>query len=72
MADHTAMRFGFSKMIGVGGGGDGGFWVIGADGKLHKIPPMSPEVMRQVTAALQHIPEAVKTLHELGVVTAHA
>ena len=71
MSEAMAMRLGFSKMIGVGGGGDGGFIVIGPDGKIHKVPPWNPDVMRLVAAALKNHPEALKGLQTLGVIKEH-
>jgi hypothetical protein len=32
--------------FGPGYGGDGGFWVLGADGKLHWVPPWNPEITK--------------------------
>lgn len=32
------------------GGGDGGGFYIGADGKLHRIPPWNPETMAELKA----------------------
>ena len=37
-------------MVLFGGGDGGGFWV-GADGKIHRIPPWNPELLRQLRAA---------------------
>ncbi len=37
--------------FGPGFGGDGGFWVLGADGKLHWVPPWNPEVTKQLGVA---------------------
>jgi hypothetical protein len=39
------------KAFGPGFGGDGGFFVLGADGKLHWIPPWDPEITRDVGLA---------------------
>jgi hypothetical protein len=33
------------------GGGDGGGIYVGADGKVHRIPPWSPETMAELRAA---------------------
>lgn len=45
------MATGILLAVGPGFGGDGGFWYIGADGKLHRVPPWSPDVMRDLNAA---------------------
>jgi hypothetical protein len=37
-------------MVLFGGGDGGGFW-IGPDGKIHRIPPWNPELLRQLRAA---------------------
>jgi len=39
------------------GGGDGGGFYIGADGKLHRIPPYSPDVAAKLRAT-NHILQA--------------
>ena len=39
------------KAFGPGFGGDGGFFVLGADGKLHWVPPWNPEVTRDIGLA---------------------
>ena len=39
------------KAFGPGFGGDGGFWVLGADGKLHWVPPWDPEITRDMGLA---------------------
>jgi hypothetical protein len=40
-----------SMAFGPGFGGDGGFWMIGADGKLHWVPPWDPEISRDLGVA---------------------
>lgn len=45
MATKSVMAFG------AGYGGDGGFWQLGADGKLHWVPPWSPEISRDFSIA---------------------
>ena len=37
--------------LGPGFGGDGGFWMIGADGKLHWVPPWSPDISQALNIA---------------------
>jgi hypothetical protein len=39
------------KAFGPGFGQDGGFWVMGADGKLHWVPPWDPEITRDMGLA---------------------
>jgi hypothetical protein len=39
------------KAFGPGFGGDGGFFVLGADGKLHWVPPWDPEITRDMGLA---------------------
>ena len=39
------------KAFGPGFGGDGGFLVLGADGKLHWVPPWDPEITRDMGLA---------------------
>jgi hypothetical protein len=45
------MATGIFIAVSPGFGGDGGYWYIGADGKLHRVPPWSPEVFRDLNAA---------------------
>ena len=40
-----------SMAFGPGFGGDGGFWMIGADGKLHWVPPWDPQISRDLGVA---------------------
>ncbi|HEY2163374.1 MAG TPA: hypothetical protein VGH04_05260 [Gemmatimonadaceae bacterium] len=51
-----------------GGGDGGGFWV-GADGKLHPIPPYGPDILRQLRAVSALV--AVAT-HDEGTFTKEA
>jgi hypothetical protein len=39
------------KAFGPGFGGDGGFFYVGADGKLHWVPPWDPEITRDIGLA---------------------
>jgi|GEM_PF-3004972 len=39
------------KAFGPGFGGDGGFFFVGADGKLHWVPPWDPEITRDMGLA---------------------
>lgn len=39
------------KAFGPGFGGDGGFFYVGADGKLHWVPPWDPEITRDMGLA---------------------
>ena len=41
-----------SMAFGPGYGGDGGFWMIGPDGKLHWVPPWDPELSRDLGVQL--------------------
>lgn len=43
--NNTVMAFG------PGFGGDGGFWVLGSDGKLHWVPPWDPGVTKVLDVA---------------------
>ena len=40
-----------SMAFGPGFGGDGGFWMIGADGKLHWVPPWDPQISHDLGVA---------------------
>ena len=40
-----------SMAFGPGFGGDGGFWMIGSDGKLHWVPPWNPELSHDLGVA---------------------
>jgi hypothetical protein len=50
-----------SMAFGAGYGNDGGFWQIGADGKLHWVPPWDPEISKafSVAAALENIAASI-------------
>ena len=39
------------KAFGAGFGGDGGFFYVGPDGKLHWVPPWDPEITRDMGLA---------------------
>jgi hypothetical protein len=45
------MFSGIFLAVGPGYGNDGGFWYIGADGKLHRVPPWNPELFKDINAA---------------------
>ena len=51
------------------GGGDGGGFEIGTDGKIHRIPPWNPEVMQQLKAVSALA--GLATIHD-GVLTKEA
>lgn len=44
------------------GGGDGGGFYVGADGKIHRIPPWNPEITAQLKAVSALA--GVSTLHD--------
>ena len=48
------------------GGGDGGGIYIGADGKIHRIPPWNPDVMKELKAA-NAVLSAAEGLHDKAV-----
>lgn len=50
--------------FGPGYGGDGGFWVLGADGRLHWVPPWDPEIVRdlQVATSLAQLAPQIRSV----------
>ncbi len=46
------------------GGGDGGGFYVGADGKIHRIPPWTPDVQVQLKAVSALV--ALDGVHETG------
>ena len=46
------------------GGGDGGGFYVGADGKIHRIPPWAPDIQVQLKAVSALV--GLETLHEAG------
>ncbi len=55
-------------LILLGGGDGGGFWV-GADGKIHRIPPYGPDILRELRAVSALV--GVAALHD-GAITNEA
>jgi hypothetical protein len=53
------------------GGGDGGGLSIGADGKVHRIPPWSPETMAELRAA-NRLVQAARVSREVPVAEVNA
>jgi hypothetical protein len=54
------------RMLILFGGGDGGGIYVGADGKVHRIPPWTPDVQVQLKAVSALV--ALEGVHEAGVV----
>ena len=47
------------------GGGDGGGFYVGADGRIHRIPPWTPDVQAQLKAVSALV--ALDGVHESGI-----